>query len=66
MEKLKKIKNLYLILTIIGNIMLLYASYLTYGKLKITFIYIIFGFIPLCIQTFRYIQRKNRIKIEQS
>lgn len=48
METIKKYK--YLFLSIIGNCMILYGVYLTYGKIKFSFIYLIFGFLPLVWQ----------------
>lgn len=47
------IKNKYIILGIIGNIMFLGLSYWDYGYLRITFLHIMFGIVPLMITIFR-------------
>ena len=47
------IKNKYIILSIIGNIMFLGLSFWEYGELRITFFHIFFGLVPLMITSFR-------------
>ncbi len=59
METLKI--NKYLILAIIGNVIFVYADFLTYGRFSVSLITIIFGYVPLFIQIIRTSQRnKNK------
>jgi len=47
------LKNKYIILSIIGNMMFLGLSFWDYGVLRITMIHILFGIVPLMITIFR-------------
>lgn len=55
MEELKKYQ--WLLLAILGLLSLLYADVLTYSKIRISIITIVFGFIPVLIQIFRTVRK---------
>ena len=49
------IKYKYLILSIIGNIIFLYVSYLQFSTIKITMIHFIAGIIPLIYSVIKHV-----------
>jgi hypothetical protein len=54
--------NKYILLAVLGNIIFLYVSYLDFGSLRITYIHIIFGIVPLLIAIYRRLNQKHKTK----
>jgi hypothetical protein len=53
--------NKYLLFAILGNVLFFYVSYLDYGFIRVTFIHIIFGIVPLLIAIYRRFSKKPKI-----